>query len=93
MRSAKRTNAEKKPPSQRKPEDRGLQASEGNFKNGILFVTPLLAAPKERSSRKGKGSGDPFFSNEGSSKAKGGAGKAKKKGKSKKKGGKKKGKR
>jgi hypothetical protein len=93
MRSVGKTNAEKKPRLQRKPEERGLQASEGKFKNGILFVTPPSAAPKERSSRKGKGSGDSFFNNEGSSKAKGGAGKAKKKGKSKKKGGKKKGKR
>lgn len=69
-------------------EERGLHASEGKFKGGVLFVKPPSAAPKERFSR--RAGGDAFFNNEGS-KSKAGSAKSKKKGKGKKqKGGKKK---
>lgn len=88
IRSAKRTAAERKPPPKRTAEERGLNASEGKFKGGVLYVTPP-SAPEGRSFSKSSKGEDRFF--EGG-KGKGGGGKKKGKG-GKKKGGKKKGKR
>lgn len=80
---AKRLNGEKKLTFWKRTEQRGLQASEGTFKGGILYVKPPSAAPKETSFRKRAG-GDAFFNSEGSKGKKTGAGKSKKKGKGKK---------
>ncbi|CAM6048451.1 unnamed protein product [Sphagnum compactum] len=80
---AKRLNGEKKLTFWKRTEQRGLQASEGTFKGGILYVKPPSAAPKETSFRKRAG-GDAFFNSEGSKGKKAGAGKSKKKGKGKK---------
>jgi hypothetical protein len=66
---AKRLNGEKKLTFRKRTEQRGIQASEGTFKGGIL--------------RKRAG-GDAFFNSEGSKGKKAGAGKSKKKGKGKK---------
>lgn len=88
LRSAKRTAAEKKAPVRRSAEERGLNASVGKFKGGVLYVTPPSKGEDRFLHKKSKGE-DRFFEGGGGGKKKGG-----KKGKGgKKKGGKKKGKR
>lgn len=86
MRSAKRTGAEKKLPPRKTAEERGLNASEGKFKGGVLYVTPP-SAPERFLHKSSKGE-DRFFQGEKSGKKGGKKGKG-----GKKKGGKKKGKR
>lgn len=71
----------KTPEARKKPrtEDRGLRASEGKFKGGVLYVKPASQKPKEDDFRGGRIS-DRLF-NEGGTKC---SGKPRKKGKEKK---------
>lgn len=60
-------------------EDKGLMASEGRFKGGVLYVKPLVKVPVETKGR-GDRSLDRVFDGEKGKKGKKGKGKGKSKG-------------
>ncbi|CAA0821370.1 Unknown protein [Striga hermonthica] len=51
------SNASKKPVERRRPEDRVLKSSEGNFRNGVLDVKHLLKSPAPRPQAEDNNSG------------------------------------
>ncbi|GER30263.1 UDP-N-acetylglucosamine1-carboxyvinyltransferase [Striga asiatica] len=51
------SNSSKKPVERRRPEDRVLKSSEGNFRNGVLDVKHLLKSPAPRSQDEDKSGG------------------------------------
>ncbi|KAL2650290.1 hypothetical protein R1flu_018418 [Riccia fluitans] len=76
-------------PQRERTEDRGLMASEGRFKGGVLYVKPLVKAPVETKRRGGDRSLDRVLESGNGKKGKKGRGKGKGKG-GKKSGGKRK---
>lgn len=71
----------KPPPPRDSTEDKGLQASEGKFRGGVLYVKPLVKAPVETKRRGGDRSLDRVFSDGKGRKGGGKKGKGKGKGK------------